>query len=856
MPFFLDDLGTRRLWSPQVLQCTGNKTPAPPVVAMTTPVITGPTVVWVGSTVTLTATATSLLAGGSITAYVWVKPDGSTEIKTPVNGNSTITYLATGAAGDAFTSTVYARDNTGNQSSVTVHTAMLTVPVPPDVSNLTTNIPVTITGGEIVNGLTISGATDPNGGTVTYALSLPAGLTASKITGLTNNEVFTMTASNSVAANPNAIISITVTTTSGTTSVVNRNIAIAVAPPVAVNVDTVFAPRIYSGSVNGQPIANELDQRTVGGLIWTKNRTLADLHQLSLDVADPLQTNQWKSTYLTTGTDVTNSNRYLSQYTGYLPIGSITETGYTVSASDTSTRFNAVNSHYVSWAFCKAPRFHDVVTITTTTAPDLEVSHNLRCRVGAVLFFRNDGTTGPLMWHWLEPDKYSSFSSTTSFTTGALIRASTNNTITVGVKSTGILETNTTYTAYLFAHDPATDGVIYCGRGMGGVGESMSGKWEPQWTMQTLKDGDDFRVVDISRGWSSGTNSACLKANAASTETRGNYGYPTATGFVGAFPEQSSTVETLYIAIRKGVNTPLPPEPTVRFKVLGTSYSTGTWTVPAEANGLLTFTGNGGAGTPATSGTREVQETYEVTAGYYNTVETGTGHFEQQLVAAGYYRQEVLVQGHFEQGAMLTPGRWEQDYTNGGWHYENQQVCEFVKVLTVAEYWEQVPGYWVTNGDGSQTWLQPNQIFHEAQYQDEWRCEYRDVVVNNPPIWVEPTYEQVWVETIYKQTWVDPVYTQVWVPPGTSQVWVPPVYGTRTVTVPYTIPETAGGDTVAYWGSGVNSYEQAASNKRIKFAGNPGSVSGAPAQSTVTATAPAAGTVISFVINGYLKVEW
>ena len=192
------------------------------------------------------------------------------------------------------------------------------------------------------------------------------------------------------------------------------------------------------------------------------------------------------------------------------------------------------------------------------------------------------------------------------------------------------------------------------------------------------------------------------------------------------------------------------------------------------------------------------------------------------------------------------------DTTNGGVHYEKKLVMRTEYVLIKEGWYETPPGYQNENGD----WVYPNSIYHQPEYRADLIHAYRDTAVENSPIWVPPTYEQVWVETTYKQTWVDPVYTQVWVPPGTSQVWVPPVYGTRTVTVPYTIPETAGGDTVAFWGSGVNSYEQAASNKRIKFAGNPGSVPGAPAQSTVTAAAPAAGTVISFVINGYLKVEW
>ena len=207
---------------------------------------------------------------------------------------------------------------------------------------------------------------------------------------------------------------------------------------------------------------------------------------------------------------------------------------------------------------------------------------------------------------------------------------------------------------------------------------------------------------------------------------------------------------------------------------------------------------------------------------------------------------------HSEQGTELTPGHYVPDTTNGGIHYEKKLVTWYDNALIKEGWYETPPPYQNENGD----WVHPNSIYHKPEYTTVLVEKYVDIAVENSPIWVLPTYEQVWVETTYKQTWVDPVYTQVWVPPGTSQVWVDPVYGTRTVTVPYTIPETAGGDTVAFWGSGVNSYEQAASNKRIKFAGNPGSVPGAPAQSTVTATAPAAGTVISFVINGYLKVEW
>lgn len=854
MPFELDDLGTGRRYSKDVAQCTGNL-----VIPITLPMIIGPDTALIGATVTLTAYAVSLLADSTLLTFDWTLPNGTVVSKPAARSRSTITVPITGAAGDRLTVTVAATDSQGNRSVIDTHDITVAAPLAPIVSTLATNIPVSIGVGETATGLSIHGATDPSGGTVSYALTMPLGLTASKTTGLVDNEEFSVTAAEDASTTSGAVITIRVTTSNGGNASVTRTVAIVITPTLPVDIDTVFAVNTYAGNVNSQVVVTGLNQLSKGGFNWTKNRTLTDNHQLSPDISDPYDLNMWDGTYFTTTPDITNLNKYISTYTVPKPILSMSNGSYTLNGN-VGNRFNAANSSYAAWSFCKSPRFLDIITFAMEGSLETTVAHNLKCAVGAVIVFEHSGLSGPVMWHRSVPDKYVQLHSTTGFATGTLVKSSDTRRITFAAHNTalpnaGVLQDGKTYTAYLFGHDTASDSVIYCGKGSGGNGESMTGQWEPQWALQTLIEGGDVRVVDTTRGWSAGDTSVCSKVNTPAGDSRSNYGNPTATGFVGAFPEQTASLETVYIAIRKGAKVIIPSEPLVRYKVLGTS-GTGTWTVPPEATNLLTFTGNGGPGVAEQSGTRGVEEAYELTAGYYKTVETSAGHYEQQLLAAGYYRQEVKVEGHFEQGAMLTPGEWKQDYTNGGWHYENQQVCGDVPVLVVAEYWEQVPGYWETNEDGSQYWLQPNPIFHAAKYKEEYRCEYLDRMVDNPPIWVEPTYEQTWVPTTYTQVWVEPTYTQVWVPPGTSQEWVPPVYGTRTVTVPYTIPGVNGADTTAYWGNGAISYDTASSGKRVKFAGNLSTVPGTPAPSTVAIAAPTPGTVISFTINGYLKVEW
>ena len=185
-----------------------------------------------------------------------------------------MSFTANGNDGDALITTVYARDNAGNKSQVTSHAVTLSLIVVPDVTNMTTNIPSTIAAGESVSQLSITGAMDPDGGSVTYGLTLPAGVTASKTTGLTNGELFSITAAANVTVNPTANVTITVTTGGGGTTQVVRRLAVTAARPAPSSADEVFAVRLYSADnpANITKIDSGVDILNNAGIIWTKAR--------------------------------------------------------------------------------------------------------------------------------------------------------------------------------------------------------------------------------------------------------------------------------------------------------------------------------------------------------------------------------------------------------------------------------------------------------------------------------------------------------------------------------------------------------------------------------------------------------
>ena len=179
-----------------------------------TPVITGPANGQVGSPVTLSATATSNLAGGVIAQFEWTKPDGTKQTVAASNGTGTITLTISGVVGTSALVSVVAIDGAGNRSASASHAVAITGNGAPEVGNLNSTIPSSIRAGTTVNA-TVYGATDPEGQAVTYALTLPTGMTASKTSGIADNETFTLTAGASMTTGQSVTITVRAQDTAG-----------------------------------------------------------------------------------------------------------------------------------------------------------------------------------------------------------------------------------------------------------------------------------------------------------------------------------------------------------------------------------------------------------------------------------------------------------------------------------------------------------------------------------------------------------------------------------------------------------------------------------------------------------------
>lgn len=179
-----------------------------------TPVITGPANGQVGAQVTLSATATSNLAGGVIAQFEWTKPDGTKQTVTATNGTGSITLTVAGVVGTSVLVSVVAIDGAGNRSASASHSLAITGNAAPEVGNLNSTIPSSIRAGTTVNA-TVYGATDPDGQAVSYALTLPTGMTASKTAGITDNETFTLTAGASMTTGQSVTITVRAQDTAG-----------------------------------------------------------------------------------------------------------------------------------------------------------------------------------------------------------------------------------------------------------------------------------------------------------------------------------------------------------------------------------------------------------------------------------------------------------------------------------------------------------------------------------------------------------------------------------------------------------------------------------------------------------------
>lgn len=162
---------------------------------VSTPAISGASSSKAGVLVALTASASSLLVGGSIASFTFTLPDGTSSTVGASSGSATKSVMALGSIGTNYVVKVFATDNGGNKSAVASKSIAITDHAPPTA-------PTTVTVADKVyqnstgNTLVASGATASDGATITYSITQSGGveLAFSKTSGITAGEVVTFLA--------------------------------------------------------------------------------------------------------------------------------------------------------------------------------------------------------------------------------------------------------------------------------------------------------------------------------------------------------------------------------------------------------------------------------------------------------------------------------------------------------------------------------------------------------------------------------------------------------------------------------------------------------------------------------------
>ena len=315
-------------------------------------------------------------------------------------------------------------------------------------------------------------------------------------------------------------------------------------------VDDVFSAYTYTGNGSTQTINNGIDLAGKGGLVWIKGRSAA-IDNIVFDTV--------RGATKGLNTNLTDAQ---ANYTNVLT--AFTSSGFSLGAP--STYVNTNGNNYVSWTFCKAPKFFDVVTYTGDgqgiTGGGLynPQSHSLGITPGMVIVKRLDSTSNWVVWHrgdgsaavkqiCLNLTNASGESGgTVGFTSSVFYPSQMN-----GIDGNAPNINGATYVAYLFAHDPSADGIIQCGSfttdASGNATVNLG--WEPQFSMvKAISTTSDWVMLDSMRGWNMSANDATLLANTSGAETvateRGN---PTATGF--DFKGGAASQTYIYLAIRR-----------------------------------------------------------------------------------------------------------------------------------------------------------------------------------------------------------------------------------------------------------------------------------------------------------------
>lgn len=286
-----------------------------------------------------------------------------------------------------------------------------------------------------------------------------------------------------------------------------------------------------------------------GGLVWIKNRDNVERHYF-------MDTLRGDNKFL-------NSDKIDAERTGALytaTSGAFFSKGFSVTTNSSinsgQDELNYNGRSYVSWVFRKASRFFDVVIYTGNGTSGRTINHSLGIAPGMIVVKRRDAAsaTGWAVWHrsaagdlWLNLTnaQAGSFSQVT---------AATSTSFTLG-SGADVNASGGTYVAYIYAHDPASYGIIQCGAFSASSAVSVSLGWEPQFLLwKNVAGSNQWGIADTMRGLTANGNYNLLVPNSTAIESSSNDVTLSSTGFTWNTPVAGSSY--IYMAIRKSNKPP------------------------------------------------------------------------------------------------------------------------------------------------------------------------------------------------------------------------------------------------------------------------------------------------------------
>ena len=261
---------------------------------------------------------------------------------------------------------------------------------------------------------------------------------------------------------------------------------------------------IWSGNENPRKIVTGMNLQSSGGMVWIKNATGGNPHNLFDTVRGPLKS--------------LASNDNAAELDSVGTLTSFDNDGFSIAAN---SYVNGTSYDYVGWSFGKAAGYFDVVQYTGNDAATQSISHSLATRPGFVITKQiSSPASSWACWHTglISEQWY-------IYLDQSLAQGNGGGSVNWGITDStfdansglGNNNSSSSYISYLFAED--TPGVIKCGgyTGVGGGTTVITG-FKPQWLMvKNLNANGDWIIFDDKRGVNTGSpaESTILWANEA-----------------------------------------------------------------------------------------------------------------------------------------------------------------------------------------------------------------------------------------------------------------------------------------------------------------------------------------------------